>query len=269
VKKTLLCLAVIVILSVVIVPFSVSADGDKLLTPAEENFILQLASRMAQAQSLVASYREWVSEWSADRLLYFTMLSKGPKTIPFPAELMFEGCTLGHNVPDTMSDIASIWNDEVCNEFGHISQQMTSFSEGTNVIDLTAGLFMIRGALGRIESSISKIDTMAAHRADELTTMREAEQEAKKELDLDDECFIATAAYGTPTAKEIDELRRFRDEYLRKSSLGNMCIQYYYEKSPPIAKFISDRNVLRAVVREGFVEPVAGIIELSESWWAE
>jgi len=96
----------------------------------------------------------------------------------------------------------------------------------------------------------------------------EAEKEAKKGLNLDDDfCFIATAAYGTPTAKEIDELRRFRDEYLRDSHLGNEFIKFYYEKSPPIAEFISEHEVLRTVIREGFVDPVVEIVELTEKYW--
>ena len=82
-------------------------------------------------------------------------------------------------------------------------------------------------------------------------------------------CFIATAAYGTPAAQEIDELRRFRDEYLRDSYLGNEFIKFYYAHSPPIADFISKHEVLRTIVREGFVDPIVRIVEFTENWWAE
>jgi hypothetical protein len=34
-----------------------------------------------------------------------------------------------------------------------------------------------------------------------------------------DPCFIATAAYSTPMAEEIQILREFRDEYLLTNSL--------------------------------------------------
>ena len=129
---------------------------------------------------------------------------------------------------------------------------------------------MIKLRIGRIGASISKIEGMLADRIDELKEIREAEKEAKKELGLDDDfCFIATAAYGTPTAVEIDELRRFRDEYLRKSSIGNEFIEFYYENSPPLANFISEHETLRAIVREGFVDPVVKIVELTENYWSE
>ena len=89
-------------------------------------------------------------------------------------------------------------------------------------------------------------------------------------MNLDDDfCFIATVAYGTPAAKEIDKLRRFRDEYLRKSYLGNEFIKFYYANSPPIADFITEHEMLRTVVREGLVEPIVKIVEFTENLWTK
>jgi len=62
-------------------------------------------------------------------------------------------------------------------------------------------------------------------------------------------CFIATAAYGTPFAEEINVLRKFRDDNLKQSSVGRSFIDFYYLVSPPIAKFISSRSWLRKFVR--------------------
>ncbi len=62
-------------------------------------------------------------------------------------------------------------------------------------------------------------------------------------------CFIATAAYGTPFAAEINILRQWRDSFLLKHILGKMFVKTYYTISPPIAEYISKRNKLRAIVR--------------------
>ena len=62
-------------------------------------------------------------------------------------------------------------------------------------------------------------------------------------------CFIATAAFGTPLAGEVMELRHFRDGYLLKRGWGQSFVKFYYARSPPIADFIRDRAWLRAIVR--------------------
>ncbi|MBL7166675.1 MAG: hypothetical protein ISS55_09360 [Dehalococcoidales bacterium] len=80
-------------------------------------------------------------------------------------------------------------------------------------------------------------------------------------------CFIATASYGTDTAIELDTLREFRDEVLKRNSLGAEFVSLYYRLSPPIAEFISQHSVLRAVVREGFVDPIVRLLKWSRSLW--
>jgi Fibronectin type III domain len=68
-------------------------------------------------------------------------------------------------------------------------------------------------------------------------------------------CFIATAAYGTPLAKEIEVLRRFRDRRLLPSPLGQLAVAAYYSFSPPIAGALTTDERLRAGARK-WVEPL-------------
>ena len=68
-------------------------------------------------------------------------------------------------------------------------------------------------------------------------------------------CFIATAAYGTPMAEEIDILRDFRDQFLLTNPAGQALVALYYNTSPTIADFIAEHPALRQVVRAG-LEPV-------------
>jgi len=70
-------------------------------------------------------------------------------------------------------------------------------------------------------------------------------------------CFIATAAYGTPMAEEIEILRGFRDEYLLTSALGQALVDLYYTVSPPMAEFIAEHPNLKPIVRAGLLPAVA------------
>ena len=70
-------------------------------------------------------------------------------------------------------------------------------------------------------------------------------------------CFIATAAYGTPMASEIQILRSFRDKYLLTTPSGQAFVDLYYKVSPPIADFVTGHPSLKPVVRAGLVPAVA------------
>jgi len=80
-------------------------------------------------------------------------------------------------------------------------------------------------------------------------------------------CFIATAAYGTPTAKQLDVLQAFRDDVLLKSAVGSRLVDFYYRVSPPIANFISEHNFVRTLVRELLVDPIVRVLEATGNMW--
>ena len=80
-------------------------------------------------------------------------------------------------------------------------------------------------------------------------------------------CFIATAAYGTPAAEQIDVLREFRDEVLLQNSAGSTFVALYYRLSPPIARFIAGNEFLRTLVRELLVDPAVWIVEATGTIW--
>ena len=74
-------------------------------------------------------------------------------------------------------------------------------------------------------------------------------------------CFVATAAYGTSTAEQIDVLREFRDEVLLKNALGSVSVTLYYRLSPPVADFIAGNEAVRTLVRELLVDPIVWLVE--------
>ncbi len=86
-------------------------------------------------------------------------------------------------------------------------------------------------------------------------------------LDPWDYCFIATAAYGTPAAEEIQVLRDFRDGVLLQSAAGRDLVEFYYAASPPVADFIAEHEWLRTAVREGIVDPIVWLAREARPLW--
>jgi len=82
-------------------------------------------------------------------------------------------------------------------------------------------------------------------------------------------CFIATAAYGTKSAEEIDVLRAFRDEVLMESQVGSQLVEWYYQTSPPVADFISGNSLLRTIVRELVIDPIVSIATFTQGMWGK
>jgi hypothetical protein len=83
------------------------------------------------------------------------------------------------------------------------------------------------------------------------------------------ECFIATAAYGTPTAEQINVLRDFRDVVLLESTVGSRFVTLYYQLSPPVADFIARSDVSRTLVRELLLDPIVWIVEATGDMWRD
>jgi len=74
-------------------------------------------------------------------------------------------------------------------------------------------------------------------------------------------CFIATAAFGTPMAKEVVRLREFRDRYLLTNRPGRAFVRWYYRHSPRLAGYIRQRSWARAFVR-GVLRPVVWFVSV-------
>jgi len=63
-------------------------------------------------------------------------------------------------------------------------------------------------------------------------------------------CFVATAAYGSAMAGDVEQLRSFRDRLLGKTVLGELAIESYYTFGPVLARLIGESELLRATSRE-------------------
>lgn len=85
-------------------------------------------------------------------------------------------------------------------------------------------------------------------------TNKSLTQEALKAIDKNlVRCFIATAAFDSPLAPEVQILCAFRDQILQRYFLGNLFIETYYRVSPPIARALDRlpqaKPPVRAVLR--------------------
>ncbi len=74
-----------------------------------------------------------------------------------------------------------------------------------------------------------------------------------------DECFIATAAYGSKFTWPVSLLRHFRDQYLLTNSWGAAFVEFYYHHSPPVAAMIATSQPLKMLVRV-MLAPVIAVV---------
>jgi hypothetical protein len=73
-------------------------------------------------------------------------------------------------------------------------------------------------------------------------------------------CFIATAAYGSAMAPEVEALRKFRDTVLLTHPLGDRFVQWYYKTSPRWAAWIEPRPQVRKLVRSLVLSPILFLV---------
>ncbi len=80
-------------------------------------------------------------------------------------------------------------------------------------------------------------------------------------------CLIATAAFGSELAPQVQFLRDFRDNHLLKTSVGSEFItvfnQWYYSFSPNVADYERQNPLLRDLVKTS-IYPLLGILTVSE-----
>jgi len=74
-------------------------------------------------------------------------------------------------------------------------------------------------------------------------------------------CFIATAVYGSANSPEVILLKHFRDKVLQQSKLGRITVDIYYCFSPFIARFLSNKEALKKVVKYSIIEPAVNILK--------
>ena len=70
-------------------------------------------------------------------------------------------------------------------------------------------------------------------------------------------CFIATAAFGSSMAHQVQCLRMFRDRTVLSSNIGRAFVRWYYAWSPQAADWLRVHSVARKLTRAVLWVPVA------------
>ena len=83
----------------------------------------------------------------------------------------------------------------------------------------------------------------------------ESEDDDKKS-----KCFIATAAYGTPYAPQVQSLRRFRDKFLLPKSSGRLFVRVYNRFSPFFASTIAKSKSAQKFTKMVILKPILWLI---------
>ncbi|MFC1968661.1 CFI-box-CTERM domain-containing protein [Chloroflexota bacterium] len=280
-KRILVTVVLITLLIGGIVPQAAFAaeEEESGLSELEQRFVDDMESRIATARKILAGWREILGNISKDPSRARATFGIAEVRGVLMGRQWWENCGFG-GVPIPFGDIAELWNDTVCNDLAGMVDKFHSITDPNNradEADFFLGLVVIRATVDEVETEVDLIEVMVQEQAIEVAKLRKAQEEerkreeaaraAEREVKKESDCFIATAAYGTPAAKEIDILRQFRDDFLRDSSLGNGFINFYYQTSPPLADFIAEHEALRTVVRTGLVDPVVAIVAFTRRWW--
>jgi hypothetical protein len=76
-----------------------------------------------------------------------------------------------------------------------------------------------------------------------------------------DWCFVATAAYGSAMANDVEMLRRFRDLFLQNTVLGELAVEAYYTFGPALAGVVGESELLRATAR-AVIAPIVSTVKV-------
>jgi hypothetical protein len=117
-------------------------------------------------------------------------------------------------------------------------------------------------AANRLGNSGNQFEVRAEHRSEHgsvQVTVRSKSPTLSQRLGG---CFVATACYGDESHPAVVVLREFRDTCLRVRPSGRAFVAWYYRKSPPYAKMIEDRALLRLTARL-LLSPLVAIAPLA------
>lgn len=80
-------------------------------------------------------------------------------------------------------------------------------------------------------------------------------------------CFIATAAYGSYDAAQVQALRDFRDQYLLTHDPGRSFVRWYYRNSPAAARYLEAHQEWKPIISALLAPLVLLALILTQASW--
>jgi len=151
---------------------------------------------------------------------------------------------------------ATIFNDLGAKTISVNGGYMMVSPSGTCVVTAIADGYAHKtaGDITVYGGDVTWVDIAMGSKVSEISTTKQGSSHSGRDY----QCFIATAAYGSPMAEQVRMLRSFRDEYLLPCPLGQKLVSLYYAAGKPAAKFIESHPSLKQPVRI-FLYPVVGL----------
>lgn len=198
----------------------------------------EINTAIAILSSIKSAYDTAISEIDA-QVAHMRITMSYNQTINYSKVVkMKEECLNWNKVVEVVSEGISINDVEIIQRCSN----QTKVSEYKNLVD-----FLI-GKLGPIQiNQIKHICYWKDVRAAQAKST--AKQVGKSISTATDGCYIATMAYGNYEHPQVMELRKFRDEFLRKTLLGRNFIKLYYKYSPVLVEKLKDKPKINFIIR--------------------
>ncbi len=218
-----------------------STGGGSVITPGEGIFILVADTTLPLAAEPDQGYR--FVKWTGD--------------VGTVADIYAASTNITLNASYSITANFETWNEPqaLLTIYSTVGGSVTTPGEGAFLYPLGATVHLVaQPDEGHWFVRWSgNVDTVANVTSASATVIVDGPYTIRADFSGGGWCFIATAAYGTPMAGEIQVLREFRDEYMLNIPIGEALVGFYYRVSPPVAEFINQHPGLKPIVRAGLL----------------